>query len=91
METETRNKLLTISEVVSELRIGRNKVYEFIHKGVLRAYRLNEVGRKRKYSRKPWRVKQSDLEEFISRGSNKPTKQGELHTESLNKKVKSVL
>jgi len=75
-----KDKLLTIAEVVEELRISRNKVYEFIHKGVLRAYRLNETGRKRKYSRKPWRVRQSDLEQFLIKGSN--ARGGELHTES---------
>jgi len=86
VEIQTKDKLLTIAEVVQELRISRNKVYEFIHKGVLRAYRLNDVGRKRKYSRKPWRIKQSDLEEFVNRGINlKPVKERKLHTESLNK------
>ena len=82
METKV-DKLLTIAEVVEELRISRNKVYEFIHKGVLRAYRLDETGRKRKYSRKPWRVRQSDLEQFLARGSN--ARGAEPHTEALNK------
>lgn len=82
MVTQAKDKLLTITEVVEELRISRNKVYEFIHKGVLRAYRLNETGRKRKYSRKPWRVYESDLRQFLEQGSN--AREGEQHTEALN-------
>ena len=82
METKV-DKLLTIAEVVEELRISRNKVYEFIHKGVLKAYRLNEVGKKRKYSRKPWRVRQSDLQQFLEQGSN--AREEEQHAEALNK------
>jgi len=83
METQTKDRLLTIAEVVEELRISRNKIYEFIHKGVLRAYRLNETGRKRKYSRKPWRVRQSDLEQFLARGSN--VREEKQYTESSKK------
>lgn len=85
MTQENKDKLLTIAEVVEELRISRNKVYEYIHKGILRAYRLDETGRKRKYSRKPWRVRQSDLEQFLSRGSN--AKEGGQYTEPSKSKV----
>ena len=66
----TEEKFLTIFEVTTILRLSRNTVYDLIHKGKLKAFRIDSKGRKGKYNRKPWRVKESDLAEFIMSGAN---------------------
>jgi hypothetical protein len=55
------------------LNLRRNKIYEYIRNGDLKAYRLGGHGRKDKYNRKQWRVKQEDLCEFLNRGLAVPT------------------
>ncbi len=69
-EVSELNKLLTVNEVVAILRVGHNKVYALIRSGKLPAFRLNGHGRKDKYNRKPWRIEEKDLAEFITAGSN---------------------
>jgi len=52
-------KLLTTQEVADYLGLTRRTIYTFIQEGTLRAVK---VGRE-------WRIKESELEAFISRGS----------------------
>ncbi len=68
MTIANENELLKVNEVMGVLRLSRNKVYELIREGHLRAYRMNSTGKKDKHNRKPWRVKQGDLNDFINKG-----------------------
>ena len=52
-------KLLTTQEVADYLGLTRRTIYTFIQEGTLRAVK---VGRE-------WRIKESELEAFINRGS----------------------
>jgi len=52
-------KLLTTQEVADYLGLTRRTIYTFVQEGTLRAVK---VGRE-------WRIKESELEAFINRGS----------------------
>ncbi len=51
--------LLTIREVAKILRVSERSVLRYIESGRLRASRIGQ-----------WRIKQSDLEEFLKESSN---------------------
>ena len=67
---------LTVTEIIHYLQLSRNEVYSLIRSGKLKASRIGHHGRKSKYNRHPWRVKRTDLEEFIEQGKNSPPKTG---------------
>ena len=58
--------LLTVDEVSTILRVGHNKVYELIRKKKIIAFRIDHHDRKDKYNRHPWRIKESELDKYIS-------------------------
>jgi len=57
------DKLLTIKEVAKYLRVSERSVNRYIESGRLRASRIGQ-----------WRIKESDLERFLDRNSNKAKK-----------------
>jgi len=69
MEPENE-KLFTVNEVVNILRVKHNKVYELIRNKELKAFRIGNHGRKSKYNRYHWRIREEDLVEFINHGAN---------------------
>lgn len=60
----------TVTEITLLLKISHNKVYDLIREGKLKAFRIGHHGRKDKYNRRPWRIRQSDLIEFIQKGTS---------------------
>jgi len=65
---ENADHLLTITEVMNKLKVGRLTVYDYIYSGKLRAHRLGGTGGKHKENRKPYRIWETDLLEFIDSG-----------------------
>ena len=57
------DKLLTIKEVAKILRVSERSVNRYIESGRLRASRIGQ-----------WRIKESDLEKFLDKNSNKAKK-----------------
>jgi len=57
------DKLLTIKEVAKILRVSERSVNRYIESGRLRASKIGQ-----------WRIKESDLERFLDRNSNKAKK-----------------
>ena len=57
------DKLLTIKEVAKILRVSERSVNRYIEAGRLRASRIGQ-----------WRIKESDLEKFLDKNSNKAKK-----------------
>jgi len=55
----TKDKFLTIKEVAEILRVSGRSVNRYIEAGRLRASRIGQ-----------WRIKQSDLDEFLKENSN---------------------
>ena len=53
------DKLLTIKEVAKYLRVSERSVLRYIEAGRLRAFRIGQ-----------WRIKKSDLEQFLKENSN---------------------
>jgi len=53
------DKLLTIKEVAKILRVSERSVNRYIEAGRLRASKIGQ-----------WRIKQSDLEEFLEKNLN---------------------
>ncbi len=53
------DKLLTIKEVAKILRVSERSVNRYIESGRLRASRIGQ-----------WRIKQSDLDEFLKKNLN---------------------
>lgn len=70
MEIETTSKLLTVHEVMIILHVSHNTVYKLIRENKLKAFRLGRDGKKSKYNRRPWRIKEGDLAELIMKGHN---------------------
>jgi len=50
------------------LQVKKYAIYRYIHHGELQAHRLGGNGGKHRYSRKPYRIWESDLLEFIDSG-----------------------
>lgn len=63
-------KFYTINEVVTILKLKHNQVYKLIKDKKLQAYRIGATGKRNKYNRKPWRVREIDLAEFIKQGAS---------------------
>jgi len=57
------DKLLTIKEVAKILRVSERSINRYIESGRLRASRIGQ-----------WRIKESDLERFLDKNSNKAKK-----------------
>ncbi len=57
------DKLLTIKEVAKILRVSERSINRYIESGRLRASRIGQ-----------WRIKESDLEKFLDKNSNKAKK-----------------
>ena len=55
----TEDKLLTIKEVAEILRVSERSVNRYIEAGRLRASKIGQ-----------WRIKQSDLDEFLKENLN---------------------
>ena len=53
------DKLLTIREVAKILRVSERSVNRYIEAGRLRAFKIGQ-----------WRIRQSDLEEFLNKTKN---------------------
>ena len=70
MNENNNETLLTISEVAVILKISETTIYEYIRTGKLKAQRLGGAGKKNKLNRKPWRVWENDLVEFINSGTS---------------------
>ena len=62
------DKLLTIKEVAKILRVSERSVLRYIESGRLRASRIGQ-----------WRIKESDLENFLKESSNFERKIKEKH------------
>ena len=61
------DKVLNITEVAEQVktRLGINRrttIYEWLRRGLLRGYKLGGNGD----NKRPWRVKQADLDAFIN-------------------------
>ena len=61
-------KLLTVNEAIEILRVRHSALYEYIYSGKLKAQRLGGDGGKHRFSRKPYRIWEADLIEFINSG-----------------------
>jgi excisionase family DNA binding protein len=61
----TNNKLLIIKEVAKILRVSERSVNRYIERGKLRASKIGQ-----------WRIKQSDLDEFLKENLNIRKKNG---------------
>ena len=69
VEIEDRElKLLTINEVTKILKVSDEAVYGYISNGQLKAHRLGETGGKHSINRRPYRIWEADLLEFIDSG-----------------------
>lgn len=53
------DKLLNVQETADFLRVTTRSVFRYIQSGRLRAFKIGE-----------WRIKQSDLEKFLTKHSN---------------------
>ncbi len=74
--TETKlAKLLTMNEVIDILKVKKYAIYRYIHNGELQAHRLGGNGGKHRNSRKPYRIWESDLLDFINSGKFTLSKQ----------------
>jgi len=58
------NKLLTVNEVASILRVSNMTVYRLVKSGQIPAIRVG----------KNYRIKESDVNDYLSRGTQKPDK-----------------
>lgn len=58
----TVEKVYTLTEVMTMLKLGRRTFYRYIVEGKMKAVK---IGRK-------WTVKESDLQDFLARGTNVP-------------------
>ncbi len=58
----TVEKMYTLTEIMTMLKLGRRTFYRHIVDGKMKAVK---IGRK-------WAVKESDLQEFLARGTNVP-------------------
>lgn len=56
------DKLLTLKETARILRVSERTIMRYLKSGRLRASRLGQ-----------WRIKESDLEKFLDKNSNKKT------------------
>ena len=63
-----RNRLLSINDIVERLEVKHSAVYGYVETGKLKAHRLGGNGGKHRYSRKPYRIWEADLLEFIESG-----------------------
>ena len=68
----TKDKFLTIKEVAEILRVSGRSVNRYIEAGRLRASRIGQ-----------WRIKQSDLDEFLKENSN-------IHKKNENKRLAKI-
>jgi len=59
-----KDKLLTIKEVANYLRVSERSVLRYIEAGRLKAIKVGW-----------WRIRESDLEKFLDKNSNKIKKQ----------------
>ena len=57
------DKLLTLKETAKYLRVSERSILRYIKAGRLRAFGIGQ-----------WRIKESDLEEFLKENSNTKTK-----------------
>lgn len=58
----TTDELLTTQEVADHLKVALRTVYSYIDSGKLKAIRMEGL----------WRIRLSDLEEFLSNGETPP-------------------
>jgi excisionase family DNA binding protein len=63
-------KFFTVNETANILRIKNSEIYKLIKNNKLKAYRINSHGKRDKYNRKPWRIREKDLMFFIRQGAN---------------------
>ena len=61
------DKVLNIDQVAEQVkdRLGitrRSSIYEWLQRGVLKGFKIGGNGK----SKRPWRVKQTDLDAFLS-------------------------
>lgn len=59
---------LTAKQVARKLQVKTKKIYEYIKAGKLVAHRLGGNGNPK--SKRHWRIKESDLDNFITGGHN---------------------
>ena len=59
--TEETKELLTVQEVMLQLKVSNETVYRWIKAGKLRATRLGGL----------WRVSRGDVDKFIQQGSSR--------------------
>ena len=82
--SKKNDHLLSTKEAMEFLGIDWNAIYTYIAEGKLRAHKLGGNAK----SRRHWRIWYSDLVAFVNQDS---PDEGETHTESLNKEMKSVV
>ena len=65
--------LLTVEEAGDILKVSNTSVRNYIHrkKNSLKASNMKGSNNRSKYNRQPWRIRYSDLMEFIDRGASK--------------------
>jgi excisionase family DNA binding protein len=54
-------KLYTIEEIAKILKVTQRTIYNFIKSGSLKAIKIGKY----------WRIKHTDLQEFLTKGTNK--------------------
>jgi excisionase family DNA binding protein len=59
----TKEKFLSLEEARKILGAGERTVYRYIHDGRLKAYKIGY-----------WKIKESDLQDFIKQAYHKPKK-----------------
>lgn len=64
MPTMTEDKMLSVEEVAKQLGLSEDSVLRRLHKKVLIGYNLEGT----------WRIKQSDLDKYLSERRNLPEK-----------------